>query len=56
MYKKATESGSGKSGYAITIGASTMFSQVISRGGDIAKAYNCANRENKRSLFIKAPF
>ena len=38
MCKKATESGSGKSGYAIVIGASTMFSQAISRGGDIAKA------------------
>ncbi len=48
MCKKATESGSGKHGYAITTGASNMFSQVISRGGTIvqpnAAGYNLDNK------------
>jgi multiple sugar transport system substrate-binding protein/sn-glycerol 3-phosphate transport system substrate-binding protein len=58
MCKKATNPAKNQYGYAINTGASNVFAQVISRGGEVAKAdgsgYSYNTRQTKDSMaFMK---
>ena len=50
MCKKATDPSTNQYGYAINTGASNVFAQVISRGGEIAKADGSGYTYNTRQM------